>query len=60
MTKLLYASRGIYSILRVSFYPLPCVQADKATAGLKATPRRILPGRACTLREIAAFQRNVE
>ena len=36
--KAIYASRGIHSILRVSYYPLPCVQADKVTAGLKPRP----------------------
>ena len=37
----IYPSRGNHSILRVSFYPQPCFQADKVTAGLKATPRGI-------------------
>lgn len=36
--KAIYASRGIHSILRVLYFPLPCVQADKSTAGLKPRP----------------------
>jgi hypothetical protein len=39
--KAIYASRGIHSILKVLYSPLPFLQADKVTAGLKATPRRI-------------------
>jgi len=36
--KAIYASRGIHSILTVLYFPKPCVQADKATAGLKPRP----------------------
>ncbi|RCW23128.1 hypothetical protein DFO77_1494 [Marinilabilia salmonicolor] len=36
--KAIYASRGIHSILRVLYFPLPCFQADKSTAGLKPRP----------------------
>ncbi|WP_219885182.1 hypothetical protein, partial [Marinilabilia salmonicolor] len=46
-TKLLYASRGIHSILGVLFYPLLCVQADKVTAGLKATGQAHIAGTLC-------------
>jgi hypothetical protein len=44
LTKLLYASRGNHSILRVLLYPPPCVQADKSTAGLKATGQAHIAG----------------
>ena len=40
----IYASRGIHSILRGLYYPLPCVQADKVTAGLKATGQAHIAG----------------
>ena len=40
----IYASRGIHSILRGLYYPLPCVQADKVTAGLTATGQAHIAG----------------
>jgi len=36
--KAIYASRGIHSILKVSFYLKSYFQADKSTAGLKPRP----------------------
>jgi len=36
--KAIYASRGIHRILRVLYFPKPCFQADKSTAGLKPRP----------------------
>ncbi|WP_220270849.1 hypothetical protein, partial [Marinilabilia salmonicolor] len=47
--KAIYASRGIHSILRVLYYPLPCFQADKSTAGLKATGQAHIAGTLCVM-----------